>query len=184
MKRLQWELVQLQRKLGSQGLLGLVLILLSIGVFLFKISPTKEALFKAQHSVQAETPSLITSKAKTPDYDINKFYDGFPATREISQQMRAIHKVAESKNVEFDKIEYKLSKVPGTSLSAYKISCSIFVNYKTMRNFISQLLKENPNLALEQVEINRENVKSNEIETKIDLVTYYKQSDKIDERKP
>ena len=110
-----------------------------------------------------------------PSQQLAQMYDFFPQSSMLSEQLKTLHQITDANELYLGKVDYKLSKVSGTSLERYDISYEISADYPMLRQYISDLLNKLPNAALDSIELQRVNDEGEVPEAKLNIVLYYRE---------
>lgn len=173
MKRFFWELRQVANALGVTGLAGLVTLALSIFLYSASVVPAKRDIENIRHSLSELGSHTVAAYRQRPDEDLAMFYAFFPKREVLHAQLRTIHRLATEKNISISNVEYKLSKLQGTPLVRYQISFSVNSDYISLRHYIAAVLQTLPNAAVEEIELQREDVETRTLDEKIGLVLFF-----------
>ena len=175
MKKFTWHLRQAAQALGNLGLLGIGLLVLGCILQVVMIQPVKKEVAQLQYrllSVKKYPPKI---NSFVPSQQLAQIYAFFPQSSMLSEQLKTLHQITDANALNLGKVDYKLSRVSGTSLERYDISYAITTDYPTLRRYISDLLNELPNAALDSVELQRANDASEVPEAQLNIVLYYRE---------
>ena len=172
MKRLSWHLQQMAARLGLAGMAGLAMLLAAVLLQLGLIQPAGRELVGMQAELGRLHDQPIVPKQVGVQQQLAQFYRFFPPPQSLSQQVRTLHAVTEQRQLRMGRIDYKLSRVSGTSLQRYGISYALVADYPALRIYLADLLRTLPNAALEGLELQRYSGNAQLLEAKIELALY------------
>jgi Tfp pilus assembly protein PilO len=181
-----WLVTSLLKKLGSWGIVGMVLSAFSIIFYLTKIPELTTLTQATQTKLQAITvktkidPEVeITAKQEVLQ-DIDTFYDRFPSAVKLPETLSKINKLASNQNLALNNGDYKFNKIKQTTslkqhtLTKYEIVLPVTGQYPKIRIFIENVLDNIPALALADIQLTRENTLSTGIEAKLVFILFVK----------
>ena len=175
MKRLTWYLRQAAQVLGSLGLVGISLLVLGCILQVILIQPVEKEVTQLQHRLVSIKKYPQKIKSFVPSQQLAQIYAFFPQSSILSEQLKTLHQITDANELYLGKVDYKLSKVSGTSLERYDISYEITADYPILRQYISDLLNKLPNAALDSIELQRVNDEGEVPEAKLNIVLYYRE---------
>lgn len=185
---LQWQIKQIAKqaahKLGVLGLIGIMLLLVSLSVYLLVILPAQRELAssmlnlaevkQSRHQVTAQ----VVQVARDPVADMASFYAAFPKGASLSSSLRLIQQTAIGQKLALNKGDYKLSLAKpvgaNSELVRYEVQLPMTGQYTQMRAFINGVLQKIPNLALSEIQIKRETSLMPTVEVRLLLVLFVK----------
>lgn len=162
--------------LAWPGLLGLALLLLAAGIFLYQVQPKTARLTQLKQD-SASLKLRIEKIAKsgipeTSDQDeLNKFYGYFSGTS-LSEWLNKLYAAAAAQQLVLEQGEYRISPSKNGKLARYQITFPIKGNYLQIRQFVAQALTDVPIAALDEISFKREAIGATEVETRIKLTLF------------
>lgn len=186
---LRWLMRQMVRTLGGWGVLGLCI---GLGSVLFYATQTRslasaavslqQRLNEASHEVKQAPMTSIELHEPKQDLNqaLNAFYAKFPQGKNLADSLRQIQQTALKRHITLNQGDYKLAANKpleisnGKVLSRYEFVLPISGKYTQIRQFVSDILAEQPALALSDIEIKRENNLSPTVEARLVLVLFFK----------
>lgn len=174
MSFLIWHLRRGLETLGKVGLVGLILVITSFVLYVLLLLPAEEKYNSQLSKITSIDQHSHLAKSLKFENSISSFWNLFPSKSEINNQIRTIHQIAKKQKIEIDRIDYKHLKFNAPSLFCYQITFSINSDYRTLRYFISELLKQLPNATMESIDFERENSDQAEINSTIKLALYFR----------
>jgi len=183
---IQWLSSSLLKKLGSWGILG---VLLSVFSIIFYVSKTPE-LVTLTETAQSRLEALKTQNEMRPEVkipsqqnileEINIFYERFPNAVELPKILSEINNLAEKQKLALNSGDYKFNKLKQTTslrqhaLTKYEIVLPVQGDYPKIRAFIASTLEDIPAIALSDLEITRESTLDANVEAKLVFVLFVK----------
>lgn len=166
-------------RLSSVGKLGLGLIVLSIVLFLAAIWPQYDMLDQVQEKamlLQQQSKTDATQPIQLDDsQSVQVFYDSFPNVDSSPYWIKEIDTLAKKRGVELHGSDYRLINDKGTKLARYEMILPVRGNYPQIRAFIADMLITIPAVALVDMIIKREDIKSGRLEVRLSLNLYLNQ---------
>lgn len=166
---------QLQR-LGWQGAIGLILIVISL-LYMFLIVNPKAAELK-QMQLDANNFKTISKTYaddhKIAQFDVVKdFYRLLPAQNEANDKISVILNAATNAGLSLEKIEYN-QPLTQSPITHYQIKLPIKGSYIQVRQFLNEVLNSVPTIALNEVSMRRDDLSVDTLETRIQFTLYLK----------
>ncbi len=175
MKRLTWALRQIVQSLGSLGLIGIGLVMAALLMQITAIQPVKKEIMQLNSRLTSIKTHPKNVRNYTPNQQLALINNFFPSSMMLSEQLKILHQMTEMRELYMGKVDYKLSKIPSTSLERYDVSYEVIADYPILRQYLSDLLTQLPNAALDNIELQRMNDKGEVPETKLNIVLYYRE---------
>ena len=178
MKRLQWYLQQFAGAIGAPGLTGAALLMVAVIVQLMLVQPHQMELAQKKSSLlalQRQPQQTPLSHADNQQAQLGEFYAYFPSRAVLSEQLRALHKIAANQQLDMGQVDYKLVGISGTPLMRYQISYTILTDYPSLRRYIAEVLLTLPNAALENIELKRFSPEAEVPEAQMEFALYFRQ---------
>jgi hypothetical protein len=180
-----WNIAYYAKKIGTWGLIGLGLTLLSL--FFYTTETSKiEAQIKESLAEKEEIAANINYKnddnveftPQTNFEEINRFYQIFPKPEALPQALATIYQVANKQKLALNNGDYKFNKLKDNNksferkLTKYEIVLPIKGQYLQIQTFISEVLLQLPALALIDLQIRRENSLKQDVEARLVFVIF------------
>lgn len=184
-----WLMSQMVKKLSIWGLLGIACCLASVLFYATQTLNLTRETADLQLSVDEasrntklnETQSLAPEVLqKNPEQEIADFYATFPQGKNLADSLRQIQQVALKHQITLNQGDYKLSANKALqmkqeqALTRYELVLPITGKYTKIRQFVSEILAQQPALALNDIQIKRENSLSPTVEARLVLVLFFK----------
>lgn len=162
--------------LAWPGLLGLALLLLAVGVFLYQVQPKTTRLEQLkQNSVSLKLRIDQVAKSGIPETsdqdELNKFYGFFTGTS-LSEWLNKLYAAAAAQQLVLEQGEYRVIPSKNGKLARYQITLPVKGNYLQIRKFVAQALTDVPIAALEEISFKRETIGATDVETRIKLTLF------------
>lgn len=169
-----WYLRNDLKKLGWLGLLATLLFCISIFIYFSLLLPNQkeEELLTQRIANIRNHPERY--KQLNPEGVFKEFWASFASQKELGMTVRKVQKIANDKGIDFERVDYKYSRVEGIPLWQYQIGFTSTATYLDIRRFISAVLVFFPNAALRSIEIKRENLVDEELESKVVIDFYFR----------
>jgi hypothetical protein len=158
------------------GKLGLGLLALSVVFFWAAVLPQNEALRVLIEKTASMHQQTQQSSAESVRLDENQalqvFYDFFPSIDSSPYWIKELDRVAKKRGVELSGSEYRLIQEQGSKLARYEMILPIRGSYPQIRAFIADALEAVPAMALVDVVIKREDIKSGKLDVRLGMNLY------------
>ena len=182
--RMLWITRQWLAIFGIWGLIGIGMMVLA-GAIIYGAYTTSSQLQadkrKAAVLLAAKLQKIDDTSPSQPDPNINTllaFINLLPEEQSLPNILKQMHKQAKLNELPIASADYKWRKIKkNTSFAAgnlaqYEITFTVKGSYTDIRNTINALLVQTPTLALDSMELKRENVTSALTEAKLTFVVY------------
>lgn len=176
--RARWQCRQGLRSVGLAGGVALALALLcAIGSWRVVEPLRSEAARLDVESAALERRWARRSGADdiapaTPQQQLAAFEQRFPNEQGIAPALRLLQSAARRQHVTLDQAEFTYSREPTELLARYAILLPIQADYRALRRFTRDALRELPGLALEEVNLRRSDSKSPLLEAQLRFVLF------------
>jgi Tfp pilus assembly protein PilO len=179
-----WLFSRLVKQLGFFGLLGLAITLVCCLFYVTKIWPLTAQFNLAQQQLTDINSSakIISNVQQTPASDIAQEISTFnkllPQTNTLHQRLSLIDSAALKQHLILDRGDYKLTHskqdqiTTNLYLSHYEIVLPVAGQYRQIREFITNVLQQQPTLALSDIKIKRDNTTSPTVEARLVFVLF------------
>jgi hypothetical protein len=176
--RLTWRMRRLNGTLGLIGWVGVGLIVLAGFVLLASYLP---ALREARHlSLEREQLGAATGRASgpsalassSPAAQLDEFYRFLAPDARIPEVLESLGQVAARNGVRLESGEFKLVTESNSRIGQYQMAFPVKAEYQQVRKFLRQVLKEHPQIALEEIGFRRENPDSSALEARVRFTLY------------
>lgn len=163
--------------LGTAGQVGLLLMVLLMLFCLLVMLPAQQTLqtqreqlmwLQAQPKTQARPAPVLAETQQ-----LQQFYAQFPPQETLSEQLRALHQLAQESGVDLVMGDYKLSHQRDNAvLQRYEIMLPVKARYGALRQFIAKAALRFPTLGLSDISIKRDDIQDDEAEVKLTYVWF------------
>jgi hypothetical protein len=175
--RLRWELQRLLRGIGLPGWAGLALLAGCAGLWWGLSAPleseTQSLSVEAEQLQQqlAAAPEAVPA-ADGPRDQLKRFGQRFRSEQAIAPALRRLHALARRHDVTIEQAEFKFVSEAAEPLARYTILLPASAEYPSLRRFSRDLLRELPGLALEEVNLRRDDPATSRIQAQLRLVLF------------
>ncbi|SDY80503.1 type 4a pilus biogenesis protein PilO [Nitrosomonas sp. Nm33] len=170
--QIRWQIT----RLNLIGKIGLGLFVLSIVFFWAAVLPQKEALHKLKEQVASmQQQTQIQSAVPTQLDDsqaLKVFYDFFPSIDSSPYWIKELDKIAKKRGVELSGSDYRLMQEQESKLARYEMILPVRGSYPQIRAFIADVLETIPAMALVDVVLKREDIKSGKLDVRLSMSLY------------
>lgn len=157
------------------GAIGALLLAAGTGYGAGVLLPQRDTLAANEVKVaRAERKAAAVKSGQeaaplSPSQRRERFFNGLPATGEVTQSVERIYAAAAAEKLSLMHGEYTGSELPVAGLVRYKITLPLKGSYGQVRRFIAESLKTVPGLALDDVTLQRPNIGDAAVEARVQL---------------
>jgi hypothetical protein len=168
---------ELLQRLGPQGIIGIGLLVASLGVLLMGTLPTRWELDRMQAHEQQQAArgaqSAVGERApQTSAEKLNAYFKTFPEETAAADSLRKVYEAANQNGIELPHGEYALAVDHKANLARYRITLPVRGTYQQLRGFMAAALASVPTLALDHVDLERQKIGDALIEAKIRMTLF------------
>ncbi len=178
MKRLRWELENGLRGIGLPGWVALALVLVCALAWWGVVAPLRQEaqqLDADSSTLQkrlrergaAAAPVVLTAQQQLAEFERR-----FEGEKSITESLARLHAAARRQGVQLDKAEFKFVSEAREPLSRYTIVLPVKCDYRALRRFTRDAVRELPGLAMEEVSMRRVDAKSPLLEAQLRFVLF------------
>ncbi|MEI7465126.1 MAG: hypothetical protein WCJ87_07265 [Burkholderiales bacterium] len=176
--QLRWQGAQWLRGVGLPGWVGLALGLACVIGLWSLIQPMHadaqqldaDSDLLAQRAA-ARALSKAASEA-TPQQQLAAFEQRFGGERTIAPTLARLQAAAQRRGFMLDQAEFKWASEPAEPLARYSIQLPIKADYRALRRFSRDALRDMPALALDEVSLRRSDPKSPLLDAQLRFVLF------------
>lgn len=179
MKRTQWLIARTGQRLDHVALtllflLGLWLIIHFMGTLPRIEAVTSEADDLLRLQTQLAQVSRVTDPANANSH-VKSNDKQLPDRKAISSELALLHELAGKAGLRLDQADYDLQK-EGSSYWRYRMESEGEFSYPALRQFLKNAFTRLPNLALDNLDIERDTINNGQPRIKLSLSLYYVES--------
>jgi Tfp pilus assembly protein PilO len=169
---------RLGRRLGWPGMLAAGLWVAAIALFFSTIQPAREHLDALRRSAETLQTRLqgasqaLRDPAHTAGEQLAEFYRIFPGERDGADLIGRIAAIAERHGLSLEQGEYKTIPDKQGRLTRMQMILPLKGSYAQIRACLTDLVKDIPVVALEQVQFERQKVGDPLLDAKLRLVVF------------
>ena len=182
MKRLRWELQYGLRAIGLPGWVALALLLACVAAWWGGVTGMQaeanrlDADSTLLEQRLAERSSTPATAVLTPQQQLAEFERRFSGEKSITLSLARLNEAARQQGVQLEQAEFKFASEAREPLSRYSIVLPIKCDYRALRRFTRDALRELPGLAMEEVSLRRSDAKSPQLEVQLRFVLFVTKS--------
>lgn len=179
-----WLLAAFSKKLGFFGLIAFAIMLVSCMFYVVKVLPLNKQFNLAQQQLEHVNPDELNI-AKLQQAPVNdtaqemaKFNQLLPRADSLHQSLSLLDEAALKQRLVLNRGDYKFTQLKqaqasnALNLSSYEVVLPVAGPYSQIRQFIANVLQQQPALALSEVKIKRDNSMSANVEARLVFVLY------------
>ncbi|MBC7957415.1 MAG: hypothetical protein H7Y33_16295 [Cytophagales bacterium] len=178
MKRLRWEAMHWLRGIGLPGWVALALALAGALSWWGGVVPLLDQAKRydtdsavLQRRLNERSPDA-TAAVRTPQQQLAEFERRFSGEKSIATSLASLHAAARRQGVQLDQAEFKLSSDAREPLARYSIVLPVKADYRALRRFTRDAVRELPGLAMEEVNLRRSDPKAPVLDAQLRFVLF------------
>jgi Tfp pilus assembly protein PilO len=164
------------RQLGWQGLVGLVLLVISAALVLGWLVPGNTHLAQREQELDVLRATMPQHQARfvdrSPQATLNTFYGFLPAEKEATRLLGVILTTATEHQLAPEKADYSLARSPAAAFTRYQITLPVRGNYVQIRSFANQVLQRIPSAALNEITLKRQDINTEALEARLRFTVF------------
>ena len=166
--QLKWQIYRFAERLSLIAKLALVLLVATLLSYVWVYRPLQSNL--ANLTTTQKSGAQI---AVTPPADASAYMAQFPKIATRAAKINALINIAKQQNILLDEVTYKSDTDSNQPLSRYQVAFGVFAPYPEVHHFLSSVLVEMPYVAVDSLNISRENVLDEVVEARVQLTFYF-----------
>jgi Tfp pilus assembly protein PilO len=164
-------------RLGGAGVVGIGLLVFAMTFYLSAHRPARMELGDLRAEARQLDERLragdsASRREVAPGEQLATFYAFFPREDSTPHWLARIYAAAAAKGIALESGEYKLDRKVGERLARYEIVLPVKGSYAQIRGFVAEVLASVPAVALEEVNLRRENVQSPLLDARVRFTLY------------
>lgn len=173
MSRLRWHIAQHLHHLNHHWMTAVFFILLSVVLLELGLEPRQSAFDQlqadiARHSLQLSQLQHVGNNQKATEQEALPL----PAMQQLNKNLIRLHSMAKASGIGLSNVSYQLSR-EGKTHWRYSITFDGNITYPSVRKFLDAAFRQQPNLALDKLEIRREDILSGQPHVQLQLSLYF-----------
>ncbi len=178
MTRHLWNLARLWRSAGLPGWAACALLLACAVLWWGVIAPQRADTARMVEETAALEQRMADAVAHPPPTEsgpqkqLATFMQRFPSEGDMAGSLGVLHAAARRQGVRLDQADFKFSPEPAGLLARYTIVLPVKADYKALRGFIREAMRELPGLAMEELSVRRGDAKSPVLDAQIRFVLF------------
>lgn len=145
----------------------LTLVIFAYGLIVYPQLNSLQAL-KLQAKQTTQAPAVNGQANQLADY-VNQF----PALAQRASKVDDLMALVAQHQLQLDEVSYKTEANNDAPLSRYMLTFSVFASYPEIHQLLNDILTQMPFVAIESLQLNRENVLDEIVEARIQLIFYF-----------
>lgn len=174
--RARWQLAQGLRGIGLPGWVGLAGGLACAITLWGVIEPLRAEARQldadSQQLVQRAASQPAARTEPTPQQQLIAFEQRFADERSIAPTLARLQATAQRRGFRLEQAEFKLTSEPAEPLARYTIVLPIKADYRAVRRFSRDALRELPALALDEISLRRSDPASPQLDAQLRFVLF------------
>ena len=162
----------LAEALGIPGIAG-------IGVLLFAATFYASALLPAQRTLATMQSASAGATRPEPvllvrsESGLAQLYDRFPPLAVLTEEVMRLHRLGGAAGLQLQQADYRL-EAPAAGLISYRVSLPARGEYRALRRFMDEVLKEMPTASIDRLRFERKKPGESQIDSQIQLTLFFR----------
>lgn len=161
--RLRIALARLQWQVGTPGMIGLLLGLMSAAIGLDAWRGQGQAV---EFLPPTATPPAVTRAPPVPAPP------RVPGADEVPRLLARIERTAVAEGLGWPQADYRIGEAAGTPLASLEVRCILKGPYPAVRRFVAALLLDNPSLSFKEFSISRSSTDASDVDARLGIVIW------------
>ncbi len=171
-RRIRTHLRRTADRLGLPGVVGVALLVGSVGFYAGTVRPLLEQTQDAPGVVLPTIRTVGPTPADASSDRLRAFTASFPDETEVARLLAQLYALGESSGVRLAHGEYRFTEADALGLVQYRLVLPVGGSYPQVRRFVGAVLESVPAAAITQVALQRERVGAGQIEARIELTLH------------
>lgn len=178
MNALRWHVLSIAAAAGLPGFAAVLLLTACAIVWLAIDQPAQQHATDLRDDnarLAARLRDPARRAAATPpsaQASLAGFEARFPDERRITEVLAGMRRTASRHGIALERGEFKVQTGPDEALAQYQMVLPLKADYRALRRFVRELLREQPAIALDEVTLRRDDAKSPTVEAQLHLVLF------------
>ena len=163
--------------LGVPGVIGIGLLLFSAGLYHAWIAPAQaEAAAIQDKAARARERAGLPATRHAAEEPLAEFYAYFPPAANVPELLQKLYELADRQGLTLPNGEYKLAAGTDERLVAYEAMLPMQGSYPQLHKFIVTVLNELPNVALDELKLERQQSTETAVDAQVRLTFFLRAS--------
>ena len=166
----KWTLYRLINRTSRVVWLAVGLIAVAIFAYFLIVNPQLKKLqalkIQASQAVELHAPTSQTN-------ELDSYVKQFPALTQRASKVDDLMALVAQHQLQLDEVSYKTEANNDAPLSRYMLTFSVFASYPEIHQLLNDIRTQMPFVAIESLQLNRENVLDEIVEARIQLIFYF-----------
>lgn len=177
MNRWRWQAQHLMERGGPAGVVAVIVGALAFAAWAapgLSMSAEARALASDNDVLQRRAASAPRTASAPLDsqQQLVAFESGFAGSRDLGASYARLWNLARRHGIALRQAEFKLTDGAQDELQRYTILVPLTADYASLRAFVIDALRDQPGLALEEMNVRRGDSKSLQVEARLNLVLF------------
>jgi hypothetical protein len=164
-------------RLGVYGVIGIALLIFVVAIYFAALLPMSHKVDALNGQVEALQKEFRMSGKKqqrpaTASEQLQNFYAFFPPLQSTPKWLGKIQAAAKANDLILSAGEYKLEHRANDRLLRYQMVLPVSGSYEQIRGFLAGVLKSLPAASLDEINMQRDDVKKPTVEARVRLTLY------------
>ena len=164
--------------LGWPGYVGSTLVLAALAIEFVFVQPLHGETSRLARETSRDESRLATVRAQphapqdSPIDQLARFDERFVSEKNLASTVATVIEAARKRGVRLDQGEFRFVSVADEPLQRYSLQFAATGEYRPLRHFLREVLREVPALALEDLTLRRADPKANQLDAQLRFVVF------------
>lgn len=179
LNRLRWLANRALEGGGAPAVTALVLALVALLAWFASVEPLAARLLDVRRGNAQLTQRVAAAAALPPKpapateaERLASFVAAFPSDKDIPAAFSRLHALAARHGVPLAQAEFRLSAQSAEPLARYAMVLPVKTDYARLRAFVDDVLRDMPSVALEELSLRRDDLRTELIDARLRLVLF------------
>ena len=168
--RFKWTLYRLNNRMSRVAWLAIGLMVLAVFAYCLLVYPQINRLQALRQQANLATQM---DKPSSQANHLDNYVSQFPALAQRASKVDDLMALVAQHQLQLDEVSYKTEANNDAPLSRYMLTFSVFASYPEIHQLLNDILTQMPFVAIESLQLNRENVLDEMVEARIQLIFYF-----------
>lgn len=171
-KQISWYFRRTVNQHGLPAIAGLALLVCCALFYLIVVAKVHKEIRELQSTSAQPHLALAFNQTQQLDQQLVAFYNHFPRVKDFPDSLGKLRDAASGQGVTLEQGDYHLERNGSDNLVRYEIALPVKGDYLAVRKFLSHLLIDAPEFALNSVDFQKQKITDSVVETHIKMTLF------------
>jgi hypothetical protein len=171
-KQIPWYLRRTVNQHGLPAIAGLALLACCALFYLIVVAKVHKEIREFQSIFAQPHRVLAFNQTQQPDLQLVAFYNHFPRVKDFPDSLAKLRDAASGQGVTLEQGDYHLVRNRSDNLVRYEVALPVKGDYLLVRKFLSHLLIDAPEFALNSVDFQKQKISDTVVEAQVKITLF------------